>query len=81
MTTRCPRGWEVEAVRDGRLVGDARERAVAHRAECASCAADARYVEQLASRLRASEVPEPDEASVRLLREEVLAAVDAMHVR
>jgi hypothetical protein len=81
MTTSCDRAWEVEAVRDGRLVGQARERALDHRLECASCAADARYVEELATRLRASDVPEHDEAAVQGLRRRVLAAVDGTHVR
>ena len=50
----CPRLFEAEAARDGRLTGAARAHFEAHAAVCASCAQEARALEQLAEALRTS---------------------------
>lgn len=75
--TACPRAWEVEAARDGRLTGRARQTHDAHIQTCASCASDAQAVEALAQGLRGLGGGDVDEVSLRRLRNRVLAAVDA----
>ena len=79
MTTRCPRAWEVEATRDGRLTGDARASFEAHLARCESCTEDAGALEGLARGLRAipSGADRGGDVAMRRLRNRVLDAVDA----
>ncbi len=77
----CPRAWEVEAARDGRLTGHALTRHVAHRPACVACAGDAEALERLARGLREAALLEPDELALRRLRHRVLASFDARHVR
>ncbi len=73
----CPRAWEVEAARDRRLTGKARETLAAHVQVCASCARDAAALETLARGLRGLGGAEHDDVSIRRLRNRVLDAVDA----
>ncbi len=80
MTPRCMRSWEVEAARDGRLVGEAREAFEVHLEQCQKCATDAHYIAALATGLQTIAVHEPDDVALRRLRHQVLAAVDATHV-
>jgi hypothetical protein len=75
--TSCSRGWEVEAARDGRLVGKAREALDAHVQSCASCARDAESLETLARGLRDLGGASFDDVAIRRLRNRVLEAVDA----
>ena len=77
MTTRCPRSWEVEAARDGRLSGEARESYASHILACRSCATNASALVVLARCLRDLEVPAVDDVLVRRLRNSVLDSVDA----
>ncbi len=73
---QCSRSWEIEAARDGRLSGEARDALGRHVARCPECRRRSEYVEGLGQALRALE-PEIDEVAVRRLRQEVLAEVDA----
>jgi hypothetical protein len=76
METRCPRSWEIEAARDGRLGAEAQALLALHVARCTSCALEAQALESLAGRLRTiSEVP-ADDVSVRRLKWRVLHAID-----
>lgn len=75
--TTCPRAWEVEAARDGRLTGKARQTLEAHVETCASCARDAHALEELARGLRGLGSADVDDVSLRRLRNRVLDAVDA----
>lgn len=77
MTTPCRRSWEVEAARDGRLTGAARESCEAHVLACPLCAADAVALDSLARGLRSIAAPEADDVSTRRLRNRVLEAFDA----
>ena len=72
---RCPRLFEAEAMRDGRL-GDA-ERASfeRHTKTCPACAREVQELERVAERLRTS-VPEQDELRARRERTRLLAAFD-----
>lgn len=74
----CARVFEAEAARDGRLTGAARAHFEAHAAGCASCAQEARGLEELARALRKSGTAgETDELHVRRERTRLLAAFDA----
>ncbi|NOU26345.1 MAG: hypothetical protein HOO96_00440, partial [Polyangiaceae bacterium] len=73
----CDRVWEVEAVRDGRLLGAARADARRHAEGCEVCGADTAYLEALAAGLRAMPSGSDDEVALRRLRGRVLAAADA----
>ena len=77
MKTRCHRSWEVEAVRDGRLTGDAQALFESHVASCGSCAEETSSLEDLARGLAAIGDPGADDVSLRRLRNRVLEAVDA----
>lgn len=77
MTIRCPRFWEVEAAKDGRLRGDALESLIHHLARCRACSREARYVEALGRDLRDHAPPAADEIAVRGLRQRILSHVDA----
>jgi hypothetical protein len=74
----CPRLFEAEAARDGRLTGAARAKFEAHALVCASCAREARALERLADALRNEHgQTEADELHVRRERTRLLAAFDA----
>jgi hypothetical protein len=75
--TTCPRAWEVEAARDGRLTGKARQTHDAHLQTCASCGDAARALESLAQGLRELGGEDVDDVSLRRLRNRVLDVVDA----
>ncbi len=77
MKTRCHRSWEVEAVRDGRLTGNARTLFESHVASCDSCAEEMSSLEDLARGLAAVGDASADDVSLRRLRNRVLEAVDA----
>jgi len=77
----CPRLFEVEAMRDGRL-GDA-ERASfeRHLRTCTACTREAEALEALARAVRASAGAHEDELHVRRERNRLLAAFDRELVR
>ncbi len=73
----CPRGWEIEAARDGRLTGEALDRLAGHLSRCEACAREARTLVALSGRLRSLPDPPLDDMSIRRLKGEVLRRVDA----
>lgn len=73
----CPRTFEVEAMRDGRLVGAARESFERHRATCAVCAHEAAALDALAEAVRETQNGAVDELHVRRERTRLLAAFDS----
>lgn len=76
---RCPRLFEVEAMRDGRLGGTQLASFQRHVAQCGACLREARALEQLADRLRASppeDARRSDELHVIRERVRLLAAFD-----
>jgi hypothetical protein len=73
---QCPRLFEVEATRDGRLTGAERASFERHVAICSVCAGEVRALESLARALRASSRDELDELRVRRVRTRLLAAFD-----
>lgn len=75
--TKCSRAWEVEAARDGRLEGKARDRLDAHVRTCSSCERDAQALDQLARDLAGVCGGRVDDVSLRRLRNRILDAVDA----
>jgi hypothetical protein len=75
--TSCPRAWEVEAARDGRLVGKARDALDGHVRDCPSCARDAEALENVARGLRDLGGAPCDDVAIRRLRNRVLDAADA----
>jgi len=78
MKAACPRLFEVEALRDGRLAGAELGRFQSHLGLCPVCAAEARALQALALDLRApSDFGEADELHVRRQRTRLLAAFDA----
>jgi hypothetical protein len=78
MKAACPRLFEVEALRDGRLAGAEVVRFQSHLAACAVCAREAHALQALAEALRAStNLANPDELHVRRERTRLLAAFDA----
>jgi hypothetical protein len=73
----CPRLFEVEALRDGRLRGPELVRFQAHLRTCADCTREAQDLELLAARLRApANQPTTDQLHVRRERTRLLAAFD-----
>lgn len=72
----CPRLFEVEALRDGRLQGAERSRFARHVQACEHCAAEARELEALGHRLRESTTQPSDELHARRERTRLLAAFD-----
>jgi TolA-binding protein len=76
MKPACPRLFEVEAWRDGRLRGAEAERFQAHLKLCSSCTCEMQSLEALGSALRAP-LPSADELHVRRERTRLLAAFDA----
>lgn len=77
MNAPCPRLFEVEALRDGRLSGVEVARFQAHLKGCASCAREARALEALSHALREPGHAAADELRVRRERTRLLAAFDA----
>ncbi|WP_394828094.1 FecR domain-containing protein [Pendulispora albinea] len=73
----CPRQFEVEAVRDGRLMGPERASFEAHRRGCPVCSREAQALDDLAGAFRASSPNAgADELRVRRERTRLLAAFD-----
>ena len=78
MSAPCPRLFEVEALRDGRLQGAELVRFKTHLGACADCTREARALQALAAALRTpSPLPTPDQLHVRRERTRLLAAFDA----
>lgn len=75
MSATCPRLFEAEAWRDGRLTGAEVERFQAHAKLCASCKQELASLAALGEALRASEPP-TDELHVRRERTRLLGAFD-----
>lgn len=73
----CPRTWEVEAARDGRLTGDALAQFELHVTDCVQCARERTFIERLGERLRETAPGDDDDAIVRL-RASTLERADAM---
>jgi hypothetical protein len=72
----CPRLFQAEAVRDGRLDGAERASFERHAACCAACSRETRALEKLSHALRESEAEDADEMRVRRERIRLLAAFD-----
>jgi FecR protein len=80
MKAACPRLFEVEALRDGRLTGAELSRFQSHLGMCAVCAAEAQALQALAQELRSPTNfadADADELHVRRERTRLLAAFDA----
>jgi TolA-binding protein len=78
MKAACPRLFEVEALRDGRLTGVELMRFQSHLGVCGACAREARALQVLGEALAAPpSLAEPDELHVRRERVRLLAAFDA----
>jgi hypothetical protein len=71
MLQNCPRAWEIEAERDGRVSGPARDLLELHTQHCQVCSRERRYVDSLARALREDELP-AEELVARRLRAVVL---------
>lgn len=80
MKPACPRLFEAEAWRDGRLRGAEVARFQAHASTCSSCKQELQSLEQLGKLLRAPAATETDELHVRRERTRLLAAFDAQLV-
>jgi hypothetical protein len=72
----CPRLFQAEAMRDGRLTGAERAGFERHIAMCAACAREVRALETLAEALRAIRGGEADDLRIRRGRTRLLAAFD-----
>jgi hypothetical protein len=70
----CPRLFEVEAMRDGRLAGAELTSFERHLVSCTACSREAQVLEGLARRLRASRKDGTDELRVRRERTRLLSA-------
>src|SRR6478736_4199004 len=70
----CQRTWQVEAARDGRLVGSDLSNALRHRSECADCKQAARALDELGLRLKALPKPAVDALTQRRTRQALLTA-------
>jgi TolA-binding protein len=78
MKATCPRLFEVEALRDGRLAGAELLRFQSHLGLCAVCAREAQALQTLAESLRSpANAASADELHVRRERTRLLAAFDA----
>ena len=78
MKASCPRLFEVEASRDGRLTGAEAARFQSHLAACAVCAREARALQAVSEALRSPTIAAGgDELHVRRERTRLLAAFDA----
>lgn len=75
----CPRSFEAEALRDGRLTGSERVNFERHLAACAACASEVAELDALARLLHQGKVV--DELHERRQRVRLLAAFDASLVK
>jgi hypothetical protein len=76
-TPRCPRLFEAEAMRDGRLAGAERASFERHAENCPACSREVRALEALGDALRANAPPDAvDELHTRRERTRLLAAFD-----
>ncbi len=73
---RCPRLFEVEALRNGRLEGELRAHFERHLSTCGDCAGEARSLDALERALHESYPARNDELHVRRQRTRLLAAFD-----
>jgi hypothetical protein len=73
----CPRSFEAEAMRDGRLTGAALAAFARHAGGCSACAREVRVFEALADALRALPAGEADDLRALRARSRLLAAFDA----
>ena len=80
MKPACPRLFEAEAWRDGRLQGAEMARFQAHANACAICSQALHSLEALGEALRAPPAAETDQLHVRRERTRLLAAFDAQLV-
>ncbi len=78
--TPCPRLFEAEALRDGRLSGTERTSFERHLTTCSTCLHEVESLERLAESLRASSPDDADELRVRRERTRLLAAFDRVLV-
>lgn len=76
MNASCPRLFEVEALRDGRLTGVERASFERHLGTCVDCAREADALDTLCRALRERASKPPDELHVRRERTRLLAAFD-----
>ena len=72
----CPRLFEADAMRDGRLSGAERASFERHLTTCSTCSREVDSLERLAGALRASNASVADELRVRRERTRLLAAFD-----
>ncbi|MBI5532143.1 MAG: FecR domain-containing protein [Deltaproteobacteria bacterium] len=77
MSERCPRIWEVEAIRDGRLRGESRLAHERHRESCEDCRQEAQALAALAERVGRMPTGATDDLGLRRLRQCVLERADA----
>lgn len=77
----CPRLFEVEALRDGRLAGSERDDFQRHLAKCAACTLEASELERLGEALRTSRTGPTDELHVRREKTRLLSAFDRTLLR
>lgn len=71
--SRCPRSFEAEASRDGRLGADERASFEAHAEKCADCTKAIRELDALGARLRSAPVPRADDLQARRERTRLLS--------
>lgn len=72
----CPRAFEAEAIRDGRLTGAARASFERHATSCAVCAREFETLDRVAAGVRSLPYTPADELHVRRERTRLLAAFD-----
>jgi len=72
----CPRLFEAEAMRDGRLAGGERTSFERHLTVCVACAREVEALSTMTAALRAASPPAADELRVRRERTRLLAAFD-----
>jgi hypothetical protein len=71
----CARMWQVEAIRDGRLVGQDLTNALRHRAECSDCAREERALSELRHQFRKKgSALRPAPLQARRTRQAILSA-------
>ena len=75
-STPCPRLFEAEAVRDGRLTGPERTRFERHTKLCPACAREAQDLDALSETLRTTPPEQADDLRARRERTRLLAAFD-----
>jgi hypothetical protein len=76
MRPSCPRLFEVEAMRDGRLSGAERTNFERHMTTCSVCSQEERALDALADAFRDGQAEEMDELHTRRERTRLLAAFD-----